>query len=284
MLNAIIRFSLHNRVLVLAAAVLMSAYGLFTVAQLPTDVLPDLNRPRVTVMTEAPGLAPEEVEVQVTFHLETALNGAVGVERVRSSTGLGLSIVFVEFGWDTDLRYDRQVVQERLNQVIEKLPPGVIPIMGPVTSIMGEIMLLGLRSDTLSPMEVRSLADWTIRPTLLAVTGVGQITVMGGELRQFQVLVDPDKLRRHDLTFAELEEVLERANENSGGGFFVEGGQELSTQARDEHNPQDHQSESGAHHGIGTGQAPAIDPACETLGDPQCKPILFVLHSFHFGQ
>ena len=227
MLNTIIRFALHNRVLVLAAAVLLAAYGLFTATQLPTDVLPDLNRPTVTVLSEAPGMAPEEVETQVTFHLETALNGAVGVERVRSVSGLGLSVVFVEFGWGTDLRYDRQVVQERLNQVAEKLPPSVIPIMGPVSSIMGEIMLLGLRSESLSSMEVRSLADWVIRPTLLSVAGVAQVTVMGGQLKQFQVLADPEKLRRFDLTLSDLEEALENANENSGGGFIVSGSQEF---------------------------------------------------------
>lgn len=227
MLNAIIRFALHNRVLVLAAAVLLAAYGLFTAARLPTDVLPDLNRPTVTLLTEAPGLAPEEVETQVTFHLETALNGAVGVERVRSTSGLGLSVVYVEFAWGTDLRYDRQVVQERLNQVAEKLPPGVIPIMGPVTSIMGEIMLLGLRSESLSPMEVRSLADWVIRPRLLSVAGIAQVTVMGGQVKQFQVLANPEKLRRFELTLADLEEALERANENSGGGFIVGGSQEF---------------------------------------------------------
>lgn len=227
MLNAIIRFSLQNRLILLAGAGLVAAYGLFSAAQLPTDVLPDLNRPTVTIFAEAVGLAPEEVETQVTFQLETALNGAPGVERVRSSSGLGLALVFVEFGWDTDIRYDRQVVQERINQVTEKLPPGVIPLMGPVTSIMGEIMLLGLRSDSLSPMDVRTLADWTIRPSLLAVAGVGQITVMGGQVKQFQVLADPEKLRRFDLAFADLEEALERANENSGGGFIVAGSQEF---------------------------------------------------------
>ncbi|MBA5868185.1 MAG: CusA/CzcA family heavy metal efflux RND transporter [Nitrospira sp. CR1.3] len=227
MLNAIIRFSLQNRLILLAGAGLVAAYGLFTAAQLPTDVLPDLNRPTVTIFAEAVGLAPEEVETQVTFQLETALNGAPGVERVRSSSGLGLALVFVEFGWDTDIRYDRQVVQERINQVTEKLPPGVIPLMGPVTSIMGEIMLLGLRSDSLSPMDVRTLADWTIRPSLLAVAGVGQVTVMGGQVKQFQVLADPEKLRRFDLAFADLEEALEKANENSGGGFLVAGSQEF---------------------------------------------------------
>lgn len=227
MLNAIIRFSLNNRLILLAGAGLVAAYGLYVAAQLPTDVLPDLNRPTVTIFAEAVGLAPEEVETQVTFQLETALNGAPGVERVRSSSGLGLALVFVEFGWDTDIRYDRQVVQERINQVAEKLPPGVIPQMGPVTSIMGEIMLIGLRSDSLSPMDVRTLADWTIRPSLLAVAGVGQITVMGGQVKQFQVLADPEKLRRFDLTFANLEEALEKANENSGGGFIVGGSQEF---------------------------------------------------------
>ncbi|GFO81994.1 MAG: multidrug transporter AcrB [Methyloceanibacter sp.] len=227
MLNAVIKFALHSRVLVLAGAVLLAAYGLFTATQLPTDVLPDLNRPTVTVLTEAPGLAPEEVETQVTFHLETALNGAVGVERVRSTSGLGLSVVYVEFAWGTDIRYDRQVVQERLNQVAEKLPQGVVPIMGPVSSIMGEIMLIGLRSDALSPMDVRSLADWTIRPAILSVAGIAQVTVMGGQVRQFQVLTDPDKLRRFELTLSDLEEALSKANENSGGGFIVAGSQEF---------------------------------------------------------
>lgn len=227
MLSAIIRFSLHNRLILLAGAALIAAYGLFTAAQLPTDVLPDLNRPTVTIFAEAAGLAPEEVETQVTFHLETALNGAPGVERVRSVSGLGLSIVFVEFGWNTEIRYDRQIVQERLNQVGEKLPPGVTPVMGPITSIMGEIMLLGLRSESLSPMEVRTLADWVIRPGLLAVAGIGQVTVMGGQVKQFQVLADPEKLRRFDLTLSDLEEALEKANENSGGGFIVAGSQEF---------------------------------------------------------
>ncbi|MBI5765023.1 MAG: efflux RND transporter permease subunit [Planctomycetes bacterium] len=227
MLNAIIKFSLHNRLMLLCGAGLLCAYGLFTIAQLPTDVLPDLNRPTVTVFVEAAGLAPEEVETQITFQLETALNGAPGVERVRSSSGLGLALVFVEFGWRTDLRYDRQVVQERLNQVTDKLPSGVIPLMGPVTSIMGEIMLLGLQSDSLSPMDVRSLADWTIRPELLAVAGVGQITVMGGQVKQFQVFASPEKLRRFDLTFADIEAALGKANENSGGGFIVAGSQEF---------------------------------------------------------
>jgi len=227
MLNAIIRFSLHNRVIVLVAAMLLSVYGLYTALALPTDVLPDLNRPTVTILTEAPGLAPEEVETQVTYHIETAMNGSAGVERVRSVSGLGLSVVYVEFAWETDLRFDRQVVAERLAEVQEKLPPGVTPRMGPVSSIMGEIMLVGVRSDSLSPMEVRSLAEWVIRPSLLSVSGVSQVTVMGGELRQFKVYADPEKLRRYDLTLEELEQKLAASNQNTGGGFLVGPNQEL---------------------------------------------------------
>jgi CzcA family heavy metal efflux pump len=227
MLNAIIRASLKFRVLVLLAAVLAMVYGTYTAVNLPTDVLPNLNRPVVTVMTEAPGLAPEEVETQVSFHIETAVNGAPGVERVRSVSGLGLSIVYVEFTWDTDLRYARQTVQERLVQATEKLPPGVVPAMGPVSSIMGEIMLIGLQSPTQSPMEVRALADWVVRPALLSVPGVSQMTVMGGELKQFQVKADPDRLRLFGLTMEDLETALAKSNQNTGGGFIVGKSQEL---------------------------------------------------------
>ncbi len=226
MLNAVIRFSLRNRALVLIAAVLLCAYGVFTLATLPVDVFPDLNRPTVTVMVEAPGLAPEEVETQVTFHLETALNGAPGVERVRSTSGIGLAVIWVEFGWDTDIWHDRQVVQERLNQSQEKLPPGVAPFMAPISSIMGEIMLVGLYGEGIDPMEARTIADWVIRPRLLSVTGVAQVTVMGGSPKQYQVLADPERLRRYGITFRELQESLEEANENAGGGFVFDQNQE----------------------------------------------------------
>jgi len=172
-------------------------------------------------MVEAPGLAPEEVETQVTFPLETVLNGVPGVERVRTSSGIGLVVIWVEFGWETDIWHDRQVVQERLNQAKEKLPPEVVPAMAPISSIMGEIMLLGLSSDELDPMVVRTTADWVIRPRLLSVAGVAQITVMGGGVKQFQVLADPEKMRRYGITFKELETALKVANQNSSGGFVV---------------------------------------------------------------
>ncbi len=227
MLNWIIRSSLNNRVLVLSAALLVSIYGVYVTLNTPTDVLPDLNRPIVTVMTEAPGLAPEEVEAQVTYNIETAVNGSPGVERVRSVSSLGISIVFIEFQWGTDPKYNRQVITERLGTITEKLPPGVIPVMTPATSIMGEIALISVSSKTLSPMDVRTVAEFTLRPAILSIPGIAQVTVMGGDLKQFRVQVDPDKLRLFDLTLEEVEKALAAANQNTGGGFLVSGAQEL---------------------------------------------------------
>jgi CzcA family heavy metal efflux pump len=227
MLNWIIKASLHNRVLVLIAALLASVYGLYVTARTPTDVLPDLNRPVVTIFGESPGLAPEEVEAQVTYLIETAVNGAPGVERVRSRSALGLSIVYVEFEWGTDLKYNRQVVSERLGTIMEKLPPGIVPVMTPASSIMGEIALMSVSSKTLSPMEVRTQAEFVLRPAVLSIPGIAQVTVMGGELKQFRVQADPDKLRLFDLTMEDLEKALAAANQNTGGGFVVTGAQEL---------------------------------------------------------
>lgn len=227
MLNWIIRSSLHNRVLVLIAALLVSVYGLYVTFNTPTDVLPDLNRPVVTIFGEAPGLAPEEVEAQVTYPIETAVNGAPGVERVRSRSALGLSIVYVEFAWGTDPKYNRQVVTERLGTVTEKLPPGIVPVMTPASSIMGEIALISASSKTLSPMDVRTQAEFVLRPAILSIPGIAQVTVMGGELKQFRVRADPDKLRLFDLTLEDVEKALAAANQNTGGGFLVSGAQEL---------------------------------------------------------
>jgi len=227
LLNWIIRSSLHNRVLVLIAALLVSVYGLYVTFNTPTDVLPDLNRPVVTIFGEAPGLAPEEVEAQVTYPIETAVNGAPGVERVRSRSALGLSIVYVEFAWGTDPKYNRQVVTERLGTVTEKLPPGIVPVMTPASSIMGEIALISASSKTLLPMEVRTQAEFVLRPAILSIPGIAQVTVMGGELKQFRVQADPDKLRLFDLTLEDVETALTTANQNTGGGFLVRGAQEL---------------------------------------------------------
>lgn len=227
MLNWIIRSSLNNRVLVLIAALLVSIYGLYVTLRTPTDVLPDLNRPVVTIMTEAAGLAPEEVEAQVTYNIETAVNGSPGVERVRSVSSLGLSIVFVEFQWGTDLKYNRQVVTERMGTITGKLPPGVVPMMTPATSIMGEIALISVSSRTMTPMDVRTVAEFTLRPAILSIPGIAQVTAQGGDLKQFRVQVDPDKLRLFDLTVEDVEKALAAANQNTGGGFLVSGAQEL---------------------------------------------------------
>lgn len=227
MLNWIIRSALNNRALVVIAALLVSVYGLWITLKTPTDVLPDLNRPVVTIMTEAAGLAPEEVEAQVTYNIETAVNGSPGVERVRSVSSLGLSIVFVEFQWGTDLKYNRQVVTERMGTISEKLPPGVVPVMTPATSIMGEIALISVSSKTLTPMDVRTVAEFTLRPAILSIPGIAQVTAMGGDLKQFRVQVDPDKIRLFDLTIEDVEKALAAANQNTGGGFVVSGSQEL---------------------------------------------------------
>jgi len=227
MLNKIISFSLKNRLLVVATAAFLMIYGVRTILNLPIDVLPDLNRPTVTVMTEAHGLSPEEVEVLITQPIENALNGATGVKVVRSNSGVSLSIVFVEFDWSTDILIARQTVAEKLQLVKEKLPPDVTPVMGPISSVMGQIQLIGISAtDTTSKMDIRTIADWTLRPRLLSISGVSQVINIGGDVKQYQVLVDPNKMKDFNISLKEVETAIGSSNTNSTGGFTESSNQE----------------------------------------------------------
>ena len=227
MLNRIINFSLQNRLLIVVASVLLLVFGSYIATRMEVDVFPDLTAPTVVVLTEAHGMAPEEVEKLVTFPIETSVNGATNVRRVRSSSSAGISIVWVEFEWNTDIFKARQIVNEKVIAVAEKLPAGVSsPTMAPQSSIMGEVMFISLTSDTTSLMNLRTIADWTIRPRLLATGGVAQVVVMGGEYKQYQILASPQKMNYYNVSLNELLTASEQANGNSSGGFMNEYGNE----------------------------------------------------------
>lgn len=226
MFSFLVTSSLRNRLFVIAAALVLVAYGSWVLPRVPVDVFPDLNKPTVTLMTEADGLAPQEVEQLVTYPIETAMNGMPGVTRVRSVSGVGLSIVYVEFDWGTDIYRSRQLVAERLSLVGEQLPDGVIPQMGPVTSIMGEIMLIAVTSDTVSAMEVREIADFVIRPQLLTIAGVAQVIPIGGEVRQYRIVPNVAALQGLGVTYEQIETAVTRFGTNTGGGFIDQNGRE----------------------------------------------------------
>jgi HME family heavy-metal exporter len=219
MFRFLVTQSLRNRLFVLAAAVALVVYGLFTVSKLPVDVFPDLNKPTVTIMTEAEGLAPPEVEQLVTFPIETQMNGVPGVTRVRSVSGVGLSIVYVEFDWGTDIYRNRQQISERIALIREQLPPNTTPQMGPISSIMGQILLVAVTGPEATPMEVRETADFVIRPRLLTIPGVAQVIPMGGEVRQYRVSPNPPALRALNVTYEQVEKALLQFGANAGGGF-----------------------------------------------------------------
>lgn len=223
MLNRIIRFSLNNRLLVMAASVLLLLTGTYTATKMEVDVFPDLTAPTVVVLTEAHGMAPEEVERLVTFPVETAVNGAGNVRRVRSSSSAGISIVWVEFEWGTDIYRARQIVNEKISIVSGQLPIGVsAPVMAPQSSIMGEIMLISVTATATKQMAIRTIADWNIRPLLLSIGGVSQVVVIGGEYKQFQILASPQKMNYYNISLTELLKASQEANRNAAGGFMSE--------------------------------------------------------------
>ncbi|MEO9887035.1 MAG: efflux RND transporter permease subunit [Balneola sp.] len=229
MLDAIIRGALKQRLVVVVFSFVLIIAGLYVVLRMPVDIFPDLTAPTVTVMTEAHGMAPEEVERLVTLPIETSVNGATGVRRVRSSTSMGISIVWVEFEWGTDIFQARQIVNEKLQMVGSSLPEEIPPpIMAPISSIMGEIMLVSINSDEHSELEVRTAADWEVRRRLLAIPGVAQVIPIGGGKKQYQVQVDPEKLQSFDITLSEVLEAVEESNKNFSGGFFRQYSQEYT--------------------------------------------------------
>ena len=227
MLDALIRWSLHNRAAVLAIAALFTGVGLFVTLNMPVDVFPDLTAPTVTVITEAHGMAPTEVENLVTFPIEAALNGASGVRRVRSVSAVGISVVWVEFEWGKDIYVARQTVSEKVSVIANDLPPEVDrPVLAPISSIMGEVLFIALTSDRHDPIELRTIADTVIRRRLLAVSGVAQVTPIGGDVKQYQVFLEPERLAAYGVTVNQVLEGLAASNENVSAGFMNRAGSE----------------------------------------------------------
>lgn len=229
MLNKIIKFSLHNRAVIALLAFFLVIWGLFITANTDIDVFPDLNAPTVAVMTEAPGFAPEEVERSVTFPIETALNGATNIRRVRSTSSNGFSIVWAEFDWGTDIYQVRQIVSEKLSQVSSELPEGVKqPVMGPQSSLLGEMLIVGLTAKSTSLLDLRTIADRNIAPRLLAVGGVSQVSVIGGDVKEYQILLNSEKMKFHDVALQDVLEATQGVNNNNGGGILYDYGNEYT--------------------------------------------------------
>lgn len=229
MLNAVIRMALNHRLIVVSITAFIVVYGVLTARNLPIDVFPDITKPTVTIMTEAHGMAPEEVETRVTLQIESFLSGIPKVERIRSQSGIGLSAVYIEFQWGTDIYRNRQLVQEKLNLSKERLPKDITPVMGPIGSLMGQIQQIALTSENeiISPMELRNIAEWSLRPRLMTIAGVSQVIVIGGGLKQYQILVSAEKMNRFQLTMEQVDKQLTYISQNTTGGFMEKSGQEF---------------------------------------------------------
>lgn len=231
MLNKIIQYSLHNRLVVMIASIALLLWGSYTAHKMEVDVFPDLNAPTVVVMTEAQGMAPEEVERMVTFPIETAVNGATDVKSVRSSSTTGFSVVWVQFDWGTNIYTARQIVSEKLSTLGDVLPSNVgQPTLGPQSSILGEMMIFGLTADSTSLQDLRTIADWTIRPRLLSTGGVAQVAVIGGDIKEYQILLDPARMKHYGISMDEVLTVVDNMNQNSTGGILYEYGNEYIVQ------------------------------------------------------
>ena len=228
-INSIIRYSLHNRLMVLLGAVLVVLGGYFSAQKMDIDVFPDLTAPTVVLMTDTQGMTAEETERMVTFPIETAVNGATDVRRVRSSSMAGYSFVWVEFDWGTDIYRARQTVSEKMVAIGEELPEGITPVMAPQSSIMGEILFVSMQAgDTTSMMDLRTLADWVVKPAVLATGGVAQVTVIGGDVKEYQVQADVTRMQAYGVTMAELEAAVTGMSQNSTGGVLREYGNEYA--------------------------------------------------------